>query len=202
MVFAIGLKDYNENNYVSFTSNHDNEINTFMPLLTQTVLLINNGLSIGEAYRYSYDNYLNNLDPEYKHITKVTPGTFRIYGPPETTLKNIIETPNVNIRPDSSSSNQIKTIKIPKGKTETSFILKNIGKVSVNYSFDNNNYIDISPISGVLSPSQEHKITLKISNNQINNIETNNDIQSILKLKSTTLYFKSNAGNKELPVIY
>ncbi|MDD3156480.1 MAG: hypothetical protein PHP14_03730 [Candidatus Pacebacteria bacterium] len=173
-----------------------------MPVINQTVNLTNGGIPIGKAYREAYDNFLNALNPEYKYIQKVPPGTFRIYGPPETTLKNIVETPNVNIRPETSSSNQIHTIKIPKGKFETSFILKNIGKVDVNYSFDNNNYIDISPISGTLSPSQEQKITLKVSNNRVNSIETSSNIQSNLKPKSTTLYFKSNAGNKDLSVIY
>ncbi|MDD4762092.1 MAG: hypothetical protein PHZ25_03675 [Candidatus Pacebacteria bacterium] len=97
--------------------------------------------------------------------------------------------------------NDTSKIEIPKNKTEVEFVIKNIGKLDVTYSFDENNQVEITPISGIIPVNNEVKIKIKIKN--ISDIfPMSDDIQSTLKQKSTKIYFKSNAGDKEILVTY
>jgi len=135
---------------------------------------------------------------DINRIAMSWPGT--IYGDPAKSLKDTIEQPKAEITPNKISDES--KIEIPMNKTEVEFLIKNIGKVNINYSFDKNNVIDISPITGNIPVESETKIKLKISNNLPITYQSTDKIQSSPKQKSTKIYFKSNAGNKEITVTY
>jgi len=199
MSVVVGVRNFLGNDYVTFTSDYEYGVDYLDSILNQAMNSVINGVSLGRAYRMAYDSFVAALEPEYKHIKKVPPGSFRIYGPPETTLKDLIEEGKVEI-----DSKQVENylIEIPKGKFETYFILKNVGKIDVNYSFDKNNEIEIDPISGNIPVSQEQKINLKVLNSKSINLQSNEDINTTLKLRTTKIYFKSNAGDKEITIKY
>jgi len=113
----------------------------------------------------------------------------------------LIEEPRAVIESESKADSEY-TITIPKGKFEVDFLIKNIGKVDINYSFDKSELVDITPISGMIPVANETKIHLKILDHSDINIQSKDDINNNLKPKSAKIYFKSNAGDKELIIKY
>jgi len=122
-----------------------------------------------------------------------------IYGDPAKALKDTIEQPRAEITPGEIVDEA--KIEIPIGKTEIEFLIKNIGKVEITYSFEKNDILEITPITGNIPVEAEEKIKIKISNNLPITYQKD-DIQSTPKRKSAKIYFKSNAGDKEITVIY
>jgi hypothetical protein len=123
-----------------------------------------------------------------------------VYGDPAKTLEDTIEQPRAKIITDNLKDEYI--INIPKGKFEIDFIIKNIGKLDVTYSFDKSDIIEISPISGIIPINNETKIHLKALEHLNINAQSSEEINNNLKPKSAKIYFKSNAGDKELTVKY
>jgi hypothetical protein len=201
MSIVMGTNNFVSRDYVTFSSNYDNTVDYFMPMVNQTLSSINNNIPIAKAYRQAYDSFVSNLDPIYRHITHISPGTFRVYGPPETTLRDLIEEPKAVIQPDATFGEEY-VIEIPKGKSSIDFIIRNIGKVDINYAFDKSNVVEISPISGNILVGQDSKINLKVLNMPVMEIQSQDDIDTTLKPKSAKIYFKSNAGDRELLVKY
>ncbi len=200
MVIVMGTNNFIDKDYVTFASNYEGDTEFFMPMVNQTVSSIYNNIPIAKAYRSAYDSFVSNLDPEYRHISGIPPGTFRMYGPPETTLNNLIEEPRVAIQPNSKGEGEY-VVEIPKGKFEVDFVIKNIGKVDINYSFDKSNKFEITPIAGNILVNNEIKINLKVLSRSVD-IQLADNIENNLKLKTGKIYFKSNAGDKELIVKY
>jgi len=205
MLFLIGCNGFISNEYVAFVSRNteSEEIHNNIPtnMIRRVVESINSGNSIGKAFRSVYNTTVASIVPEDRSVVKVKFGLLDIFGPPETTLRDLIEEPKVIIQPNINSGQEY-IIEIPKGKFSVDFIIKNVGKIDVNYSFNKSDIIGIDPIVGVIPVGNETKINLKVLNKSTINIQSNDDIETTLKPKSTKIYFKSNAGDKELLVKY
>jgi hypothetical protein len=72
----------------------------------------------------------------------------------------------------------------------------------VNYSFDNSDILEIDPKVGTILINGEVKIKLKILDILPIQYQVNDQTQTVLKQKTTKIYFKSNAGDKEITVTY
>jgi hypothetical protein len=156
------------------------------------------GSTIGDAVYASRVNFAKYTMPDGEEI-KAEALMYRLIGDPTLTIEDLYKSSKVDVQPESKNSDKIE---IPLDKTEIKFLIKNIGKTEVNYSFDKNNTIEISPLTGVIPVGNETAITLKILNTLPITYQSTDKIQSTPKQKSTKIYFKSNAGDKEITVTY
>jgi len=200
MTFVTGCKNFDSNDYASLISR---DVGTYfeMPMHTYIVNNIYSGSSLGKAFRDGYDLALSQINPNDDfNSAKIGYGLYDVYGAPDTTLEDIIGNPKAIIQPNSKEDEKY-IIEIPKGKFAVDFVIKNIGKVDVNYSFDKSNEFEIAPISGNILVDSETKINLKVLDKKID-IQSTDNINNNLKPKTGKIYFKSNAGDKELTIKY
>jgi len=156
------------------------------------------GDTIGDAVYASRANFAKYTMPDGDEI-KPEALKYRLIGDPTLTIKDLYGSPEVDVQPEGKDSDKIE---IPINKNEIEFLIKNIGKVEVNYSFEKSKVLEITPIAGNIPVSNEVKVKLKILNELPITYQSSDKIQSSPKQKSTKIYFKSNAGDKEITVIY
>jgi hypothetical protein len=182
---------YHENVGKVYTK--DNVLNLQQAVLTEFLRGANIGESVYGARanfnKYSVDD--NDVRPEAL--------TYRLMGDPTLTIEDLYKDSKVDVQPESKNSDRIE---IPIGKSEIEFLIKNIGKVDVNYSFDKNSVLEISPIAGLILINNEVKVKLKILGGLPINYQSSDKSQSSPKQRTTKIYFKSDAGDREITVVY
>jgi len=153
----------------------------------QNILLIPSML---ESFKNG--NYIGGV-PSYEDVKKfdnireegyINCLTYDLYGPPETKWADIVGRAQIEMKPLTIQKD--RKIDIPLKQGYIDFSIRNIGSQKINFSFSENDLLEISPSSGFIPVGEELQIRITIKRITVR-------FYSTLKKRQTELRFISNA---------